>query len=227
MLTGMVGGTAFVEASSAKQVQRVGSGMKPLSKPLLSKSFLPVALLAALAVPLAGCGRTVGTFPAERAPMTTESIQGYLLEPGNRVRVTVFNEPNLSGDFTLDPQGNISIPLVGNVPASGITAKVLARRIEDVLKREGLLQSPAVATEVQTFRPFYVLGEVRQPGEFQYSSGMTVLSAVARAGGYDYRAIVGEVVLVRVVDGVQREYRASELTPIIPGDIVRVLERRF
>jgi polysaccharide export outer membrane protein len=80
---------------------------------------------------------------------------------------------------------------------------------------------------VQTFRPYYVLGEVRQPGEFPYTTGMTVLSAVARAGGYDYRARQGEVVLVRPVEDGQKEYRATERTPLLPGDIVKVLERRF
>jgi polysaccharide export outer membrane protein len=185
-------------------------------------------LALASALLLSGCSGTIGSFPTEAAPMTISNpTEGYLLEPGNRVRVTVFNEPNLSGDFSLDPVGNIAFPLVGNIPASGVTAKVLAARIEDVLKREGFLQSPHVAAEVQTFRPFYVLGEVRQGGEFQYSTGMTVLSGIARAGGYDYRAVTGDVVLVRIVDGRQVEYRATEETPILPGDIIKVLERRF
>ncbi|WPZ37238.1 polysaccharide biosynthesis/export family protein (plasmid) [Thalassobaculum sp. OXR-137] len=155
------------------------------------------------------------------------SVEGYRLEPGNRVRIVVFNEPNLSGDFTLDSIGNITLPLIGNVPGSGVTARELADRIADQLKRQHILQDPNVSVEVQTFRPFYVLGEVREPGEFPYTSGMTVLSAIARAGGYDYRAREGEVVLVRVVGQEQTEYRASELTPILPGDIVKVLERRF
>lgn len=153
--------------------------------------------------------------------------EGYVLEPGNRVRMTVFGENSLSGDFTLDPSGNIYLPLVGNVSASGMTAKTLARRIEELLRKDNYLQDPKVAVEVQTFRPFYVLGEVRSPGEFPYTTGMTVLSAIARAGGYDYRAREGEVVLVRVVDGEQKDYRAVERAPILPGDIIRVLQRRF
>jgi len=177
---------------------------------------------------LQACGNTVGTFPTEDAPaVAADPTSGYLIEPGNRVRVIVFNEPGLSGDFTVDSLGNISLPLVGGVPASGLTGKGLATRIEEVLKRENFLQNPSVATEVQTFRPFYVLGEVRQPGEFIYTNGLTVLSAIARAGGYDYRARQGEVVLVRLVNGQQREYRATERTPILPGDIVKVLERRY
>lgn len=183
--------------------------------------FLPLLLL------IAGCSQTVGVFPSEMAPQTADAMQGYKLEPGNRIRVTVFNEQNLSGDFTLDASGNVAMPLIGNIPGAGVTAKELTKRIEEKLKHDGLLQQPSVAVEVQTFRPFYVLGEVRQPGEYQYSAGMTVLSAVARAGGYDYRAVTGTVVLVRNVDGVQKEYQATELTLLFPGDIVRVLERRF
>lgn len=178
---------------------------------------------------LAACGAGGGrNSPTEPAPMTIANpAESYLLEPGNRVRVTVFNELNLSGDFTLDPAGNITMPLVGNVAASGLTARALAKRVEEALIKASLMQTPNVSVEVQTFRPFYVLGEVRQPGEFPYISGMTVLSAVAKAGGYDYRALENDVVLVRTIDGVQREYTANERTPILPGDIVRVRERRF
>eukprot|EP01012_Entosiphon_sulcatum_P066644 TRINITY_DN95991_c0_g1_i1.p1 TRINITY_DN95991_c0_g1~~TRINITY_DN95991_c0_g1_i1.p1 ORF type:complete len:221 (-),score=29.54 TRINITY_DN95991_c0_g1_i1:516-1106(-) len=187
------------------------------------------ALLLASSLALGSCGTaTVGDFPAELAPTTVSNpMDGYRLEPGNRVRIVVFNENNLSGDFTVDPSGSIALPLVGNIPASGVTSKVLAKRIEDALKRDAYMQVPNVSVEVQTFRPYYVLGEVKQPGEFAYTTGLTVLSAVARAGGYDYRARQGEVVLVRPIPDGQKEYRASERTPILPGDIVKVLERRF
>jgi len=184
------------------------------------------ALLVALA--LSACGSTVGEFPSEQAPaIASNPLEGYLVEPGNRVRVIVFNEQSLSGDFTVDAVGNLSLPLVGNIPATGLTAKALAKRIEEYLKRDGFMQNPSVAAEVQTLRPFYVLGEVRQPGEFPYTQGMTVLSAVAKAGGYDYRARQGTVLLVREVDKVRKEYSADERTPLLPGDIVKVLERRF
>lgn len=176
---------------------------------------------------LSGCAGG-GDFPTVEAPMKIDNpSDAYLLEPGNRVRLIVFNETNLSGDFTIDPVGNISLPLMGTVSASGVTAKVLAKRIEDLLRKDAYLQNPRVAVEVQTFRPFYVLGEVRTPGEFPYSTGMTVLSAVAKAGGYDYRAREGDVILVRLADGEQKEYKATERTPILPGDIVRVMQRRF
>lgn len=157
----------------------------------------------------------------------TTSLDGYLLEPGNRIRVIVFNEQTLSGDFTLDHAGSIAFPLVGNIRAGGVTAKAVATRIEEALAKGGFLRAPQVSVEVQTFRPFYVLGEVRQPGEFPYTTGVTVLGAIARAGGYDYRARKDGIVLVREIDGDQREYLANERTPLQPGDVVKVLERRF
>jgi len=185
-----------------------------------------VCLLLAMAFALAGCSSA--SFPTQQAPMKIDNpTDAYVLEPGNRIRLTVFGESGLSGDFTIDPLGNIALPLVGNVPASGVTAKELAKRIEDLLQKDGYLQTPRVAAEVQTFRPFYVLGEVRAPGEFPYTTGMTVLSAVARAGGYDYRAREGEAVLVRTIDGEQKELYAIERTPILPGDIIKILQRRF
>lgn len=189
------------------------------------KIALTLIIMALSTLALGGCTRSL---PDLTAPMKIQNpIDSYLLEPGNRVRLTVFGENNLSGDFTLDPSGNIALPLIGSIPASGITSEVLARRIEDALRRSNFMQSPRAAVEIIQFRPFYVLGEVRQPGEFPYTTGMTVLSAVARAGGYDYRAKESEVILTRLIDGEQVDYRAVERTPILPGDIIRVLERRF
>ena len=188
---------------------------------------LSVALAISLMLGLAGCAQDMA-LPEEEAPnFAANPSESYRLEPGNRVRVTVFGEANLSGDFVIDPFGNIALPLAVSVPAAGVTAPILGSRIEDALKRSNFLREPRVNVEVMTFRPFYVMGEVRGPGEFQYMSGMTVLSAIARAGGYDYRARQGDVILIRTVGANQREYRANEMTPILPGDIIRVRERRF
>jgi polysaccharide export outer membrane protein len=185
----------------------------------------PALMVLALCVLLTACG---GGLPSEMAPAkATLPGDGYLLEPGNRVRVIVFNEPALSGDFTVDASGNIAVPLAGGIPSSGVTAKVLAKRIEDALIRGGFLKEPQVSVEIQTFRPYYVLGEVRQPGEFPYTTGVTVLGAIARAGGYDYRAREGEVLLVRDVDGQPKEFRANERTQLQPGDIVKVQQRAY
>lgn len=176
-----------------------------------------------LAMTCACAGRSL---PDTMAPTSVgDFTEGYIIEPGNRVRLTVFNETTLSGEFAIDNSGNLALPLIGVIPASGVSAKVLSSRVEEVLKRANYMRDPKVSVEIASYRPFYVLGEVRQPGEFPYTMGMTVLSAVARAGGYDYRAWEGEVILIRIVNGTQKEMRANERTPIMPGDIIRVIER--
>ena len=175
---------------------------------------------------LSGCSGA--KLPSEAAPMNTANpADGYILEPGNRVRVVVFGENGLSGDYQIDPIGQIALPLAGTVPAAGVTVEGLGQRIAGLLQRGGYMRDPRISVEVQTFRPFYVLGEVRQPGEFPYMTGMTVLGAIAKAGGYDNWAYEDEVKLVRIINGKQQEYRANERTPILPGDIIRVLERNL
>lgn len=176
---------------------------------------------------LSACGGGVQLPSGEAPTAIANPAESYVLEPGNRIRVTVFNQQNLSGDFQLDPGGSITLPLIGSVPATGVTARGFGQRLEERMKRDGYLLDPRVTVDVLTFNPFYVMGEVRGPGEFPYSMGMTVLSAIARAGGYDYRGRQGEVILVRNVSGQQQEFRANERTPILPGDIIRVLERNF
>lgn len=185
-----------------------------------------IASIALLLMTLAGCARH--PLPEVMAPSSIgDFTEGYVLEPGNRVRVIVFNEQNLSGEFQIDSSGNLSMPLIGTVRATGATAHNLVGRIEEVLTRSNYMRNPKVAVEVLSYRPFYVLGEVKQPGEFSYLAGMTVLSAVARAGGYDYRAREDEVILVRIINGKEQQFRAIERTPILPGDIIRVTERYF
>ncbi|MBU0724741.1 MAG: polysaccharide export protein [Alphaproteobacteria bacterium] len=181
-------------------------------------------LFCALAL-LPGCSSRL-SIPSETAPDTAFNPSvNYLLEPGNRVRINVFGESNLSGDFQIDSLGNIALPLAGNVPASGISSDALSERIAKALQRSGFLRDPSVNVEIVTYRPYYILGEVRQPGEYPYTLGLTVLSAIAKAGGYDYRAREGTIVLIRTLDGKQTEYRATERTPILPGDILRIPER--
>jgi len=198
---------------------RQRSGFRFVSQVLLGLTLLNGCLA------LTGCGARL---PEETAPMSTVNpADDYILEPGNRVRVTVFGELGLSGDYQIDPSGQMAMPLAGTVPAAGLTATRLGQRVAELLQRGGYMRDPRISVEVQTFRPFYVLGEVRQPGEFPYMTGMTVLSAVAKAGGYDTWAYEDEVKLIRIINGKQHEYRANEQTPILPGDIVRILERNL
>jgi protein involved in polysaccharide export with SLBB domain len=146
----------------------------------------------------------------------------YILGPGDRVRVIVFNEADLSGDFDVDGRGQISVPLVGEIQAGGGTVRQVERTIEDKL-REGFLRDPKVSAQVIGYRPFFILGEVRSPGSYPYVNGMTIVSAVAIAGGYTPRANRREVVIIRA----GREMKANEETVVMPGDTVRINERFF
>lgn len=197
----------------------VDGGRGPLRAAML-------ACLLTIVVSLGGCGGM--GLPDEMAPTSVMApTDGYILAPGDQVRVNVFGQNNLSGEFKLDALGKVSMPLAGTLQASNGTARALADRIGQSLQQTGYLKDPQVSVEVLAYRPFYVMGEVKSPGEFPYTSGMTVLSAVARAGGYDYWAREGSVVLVRMVGAEQVEYRATERTPILPGDIIRVRKRYY
>ena len=138
----------------------------------------------------------------------------------------MFNEETLSGEYEVDGLGVLALKLIGIIEAGGKTVPDITRMIEDKLKK-GYLLNPSVAIEVLNYRPFYVLGEVKEPGKYAYVSGMTVLNAVALAGGYTYRAKQTRVLVVRANDPSKNEKVADQKTVIMPGDIIRVPERFF
>ena len=121
-------------------------------------------------------------------PPAASGLTGYRLGPEDQIQVTVFRQPELSGQFALDGQGSVALPLVGNVQAAGLTTRELEDEIEQRLKSEHYLVNPQVGVEPLIYRPFYVLGEVNHPGSYEYRNDITVVNAVALAGGYTYRA---------------------------------------
>lgn len=172
-------------------------------------------------VPLLGCvGPTGANLPLLEQVGTDE--QSYRLGPGDRLRVNVLGSEDLSREFRVGDAGTISAPLVGEVKAAGLTIRELERELERRLA-QGFFREPKVNIEVITYRPFYIFGEVTKPGEYPYASGMTVLNAVALAGGYSYRANQNHVIVVR--NGQER--RALPTSRLLPDDIVRVPERFF
>ncbi|MCW8088087.1 polysaccharide export protein [Roseococcus sp. MDT2-1-1] len=180
--------------------------------------------LAVLATGATACSTPGATLP----PLPPSAAEPYRLGPGDRVRVTVFDDPQLSGDFRVSDAGAISLPLAGSVPATGRTTREVERAIEGILKEKGLFQQPSVAVEVMEYRSVYVLGMVERGGQAPYQPGMTVLSAIAVFGGFNYRAVRDHVSLTRIgEDGVAREYRAGPQALVRPGDVINVLERWF
>src|SRR5580765_4999992 len=159
-------------------------------------------------------------------PSDVSAIDDYRLGAGDKVRVTVFGESDLSGEFAVDGGGYVKLPLIGEVKASGLSARNFELVVETQLK-DGYLKEPRVNVEVTSYRPFYILGEVNKPGPYPYVSGMTVLNAIALAGGYTYRA--NERIGVIRRNGQLREERLplDQTVKIHPDDIITVRERFF
>ncbi|MCX8102449.1 MAG: polysaccharide export protein [Geminicoccaceae bacterium] len=182
---------------------------------------------------LAACGGSspppaiVGAAPAASAAGAPAVVTTppYTLASGDKVKVTVFRHEDLSGEFTLDGAGNFAMPLIGEVKAYGLTTRELEQRIAAMLK-DGYLVDPQVSVEVTNYRPFYILGEVNRPGQYEYVNGMTALQAVTIAGGYTYRAKQDVMILKRGGANAQG-VPVPPTQPILPGDIVEVQERFF
>jgi protein involved in polysaccharide export with SLBB domain len=145
----------------------------------------------------------------------------YQLGTGDKIRVIVFGEEDLGGEFQVDGNGRISLPLIGELQAKGQTAASLEQQIAAKLA-DGYLQSPRVSVEISTYRPFYVIGEVNKPGEYPYVNGMSALNAIALAGGYTTRANEGPIYIRRNGSLREEKLEADQMTRILPGDMIRV-----
>lgn len=161
--------------------------------------------------------------PAAPAP---DDIAAYTLGSGDKVRVTVFGHEDLSGEFEVDGSGNVSLPLIRNIKAEGLTVRQLEQTIAERLSPDYLL-NPSVSVEVLNYRPFYIYGEVTKPGSYPFVNGMTVVNAVAMAGGFTYRARTGSVRITRGNDPQRKQITADKDTPVLPGDVIEVPERYF
>jgi protein involved in polysaccharide export with SLBB domain len=188
-------------------------------------SFIRIAALQ-LCI-LATCAAGVAQSGAPVAPDTAVRQSGeYRLGINDKVRLLVFDESELSGEFAVNSNGALSLPLIGDVPAAGKTASEVRQVIEQRLA-SGYLVNPRVSLEVRDFQPFYILGEVNKPGEYPYSDGLTVQQAVATAQGYTYRAEKKRVFIKKNGETREEEIRLSADTKISPGDTIRVGERYF
>ncbi len=164
--------------------------------------------------------------PPPAAMVTAPVDEGYILGVGDRVRVVVFGEANLSGEFAIDSTGHVALPLIGDLPAQGLSLRAFERKVEDALK-QGYLQDPRVSAEVLNFRPYYILGEVARPGTYPYTSGLTVYNAVATAGGFTYRANQGSVRIKRQGEDKEMNVKLTPSLLLQPGDTIRIKERWF
>lgn len=143
------------------------------------------------------------------------------------MRIITFGEEQLTGQFRVGDNGDIAVPLLGLVPAAGRTTGELQDEIAAGLAGRKLIVDPSVSVEVTTFRPVFVLGEVSKPGEYPYQPGMTVLTAVAVAGGFTYSAVQRRAVILRQIDGHATEGVVGRGAVIHPGDVITIEERYF
>jgi len=152
--------------------------------------------------------------------------QPYTLDAGDRLRIVVFGQEGISNSYVVDAGGNVNLPLIGVVPARGYTTQQLAQVISERLK-QGYVREPHVSVEVEAYRPFFILGEVTNPGQYPYVANMTAETAIAIAGGFAPRASKGTVKLTRNLPGQQFSGEVPLSTPLRPGDTIVVKERWF
>lgn len=191
------------------------------------KAAIAAMLLPIMASTLAGCsGEKVAPLAAADMPAPHASA-GYHLGSGDKLRITVYNEPALTGEYSVTPAGAVAFPLIGTVSVADHTIEQVTTDITHRLDG-GYVQDARVSVEVLNFRPFYILGEVNKPGEYPYSSGLTVEKAVALAGGFTYRANA-RVVFVRRDNGPGEGSVQLRGVPVsvLPGDTIRIGERYF
>lgn len=155
-----------------------------------------------------------------------ELLAAYKLGTGDKLRLTVYNEKDLSGEFNLNDQGAVTLPLVGPVVLLGKTISESETIITERYAKDYLV-NPRVNLEVLNYRPFFILGEVRSPGSYPYINGMTIVNAVALAGGYTPRSNSDRIVIKRASDPSVGEQRVKEDGTVLPGDVIRVPERFF
>ncbi|CAN5213875.1 polysaccharide biosynthesis/export family protein [soil metagenome] len=188
--------------------------------------FAMLGWLAVLACAPAAAQADPQTVAATQPSAVVPIDLAYHLGSGDKVRIIVFGESALTGEFVVSGTGTIALPLVGEIAAKGMTPTQLQSAVESSL-REGYLKEPRVSVEILNYRPFYILGEVTKPGEYPYTNGLTVMNAVATANGFTYRADSKHVFIRRTGDTAEKRYDLSTSTAVAPGDTIRIGERYF
>ncbi|CCA91959.1 MULTISPECIES: polysaccharide biosynthesis/export family protein [unclassified Novosphingobium] len=201
--------------------------MRPQDRRLCKRSHL---LLSGIVL-----GTLLATAPAQAGlPLRSAQeanaglVSGYQVSTGDKLRITVFDEPTLTGDYEVGDDGAVAFPLIDPVDVNGLTTSELAKAISTRLQKGGYVLVPKVAVEVTEHRPFYILGEVTKPGEYPYSGELTLNQAVAKAGGFTARANKRVIKLQRQSAQVATRIKLDG-TPlkIAPGDTIIIQESFF
>lgn len=190
----------------------------------INVAVLALAFFSALTL---GACATDEVLPTGSAAYSAATGQEYKLGPGDKVRVNVYGEEALSGEFLIANNGVVALPLIGSVPAGGLTPEAFQETITAHLVATNMVREPRVSANVIEYRPFFILGEVNEPGQYTYSVGLTVTKAVATAGGFTYRANKAVVFVTREGTAIEHPVSITAATRIGPGDTVRIGERMF
>jgi polysaccharide export outer membrane protein len=150
----------------------------------------------------------------------------YRLGAGDKLRVIVYGEDTLGGEFVVSNNGDVQLPLIGKVKVLGRTIPEFQSEVETRL-RDGYLNDPKVSAEILNYRPFFILGEVQKPGQYPFTAALTVMNAVATAEGFTYRADTRKVFIKHVNEPSEHKTVLTTATPVLPGDTIRIPERIF
>lgn len=210
--------SAAASQSNCRRVWLLDHGVSSMAGQFAMKAIM-VVVSAALA-------SSCSTYRPVNESFHAALTQPYTLDAGDRLRITVFGEPDLTNTYSVDKAGYIAFPLVGSVAARGLSAQELEGAIAAKL-RAGYLRDPDVSVEIDRYRPFFIMGEVGQAGQYAYVPGMTVQNAIAVAGGFSPRALQDNADITRQVNGAVTNGRVPLSDPILPGDTIYVRERLF
>jgi protein involved in polysaccharide export with SLBB domain len=175
---------------------------------------------------IAGISAGFSVHASAQTPPSASSAESYILGPNDRIRLKVYGESDITGEYEINNTGQVSIPLAGHIKAAGGTTRQLEKAIASALAK-GIVRDPRVNVEIAQYRPYYILGEVKKSGEYPYRHGLTVMDAVASAGGFTYRANENKVLLRRSGAGVEETLPLDAPVPVFPGDNIRIPERYF
>jgi polysaccharide biosynthesis/export protein len=200
------------------------------AQPTLAQSSLDMRMYGAPQAPSYGAPQPrsyVVQRAAQAVPVAVSYDEGpYTLDAGDKLRIVVFGQDQLSNNYIVDAEGQISMPLIGTVTARGLTTAQLSGAIAGRLK-QSYIRDPSVAVEIETYRPFFVLGEVTFPGQYPFVPNMTVQNAIAIAGGFTPRAAKDKVTVTRKIQGAPMRFALPLGYPLRPGDTIEVSERWF
>jgi protein involved in polysaccharide export with SLBB domain len=190
------------------------------------KRFFRWGAIIAIGLQVGGCITDYGPVTTDSVPVSPYNVAASL-QTGDQLKVIVFGEDAISGIYEISPAGTISMPLIGSMVAAGRTRGEVEHALTRAYASGKFIQDPKITVSVVSFRPFYIFGEVQTPGKYVYTSGLDILTAVATAGGFTYRASRDSVLIRHPGQEVWQEYSLAAPLPVAPGDLIRIPERYF